>query len=96
MGSDGGNLSVPLPREQITNNAAPWPHQDQSPLKPGLASIQGLINLLPNGPDDGGLAVMTNSVQHFSALYKAFDNEKVRCKCNHAELIAARGRVGQP
>ncbi|KAH8881275.1 hypothetical protein GQ53DRAFT_668193 [Thozetella sp. PMI_491] len=35
----------------------PWPHQDQDPDKPGFRCLQGLVNLLPNGPDDGGLIV---------------------------------------
>jgi len=33
----------------------PWPHQDQDPAKPGFRCLQGLVNLLPNGPNDGGL-----------------------------------------
>ncbi|KAJ5481157.1 hypothetical protein N7539_007051 [Penicillium diatomitis] len=35
----------------------PWPHQDQDPTKHGFRCMQGLVNLLPNGPDDGGLIV---------------------------------------
>ncbi|KXJ86473.1 hypothetical protein Micbo1qcDRAFT_126324 [Microdochium bolleyi] len=35
----------------------PWPHQDQDPAKPGFRCLQGLVNLLPNGPNDGGLIV---------------------------------------
>ncbi|KAH6898321.1 hypothetical protein B0T10DRAFT_504891 [Thelonectria olida] len=35
----------------------PWPHQDQDPDRPGFRCLQGLVNLLPNGPDDGGLIV---------------------------------------
>lgn len=35
----------------------PWPHQDQDPLKGGFRCLQGLVNLLPNGPKDGGLIV---------------------------------------
>lgn len=33
----------------------PWPHQDQDPSKPGFRCLQGLVNLLPCGKDDGGL-----------------------------------------
>lgn len=33
----------------------PWPHQDQDPLKPGFRCLQGLVNLQPCGPEDGGL-----------------------------------------
>ncbi|CBF78811.1 uncharacterized protein ANIA_07227 [Aspergillus nidulans FGSC A4] len=35
----------------------PWPHQDQDPDKPDFRCLQGLVNLLPNGPNDGGLIV---------------------------------------
>lgn len=35
----------------------PWPHQDQDPEVPGFRCLQGLVNLLPNGPEDGGLIV---------------------------------------
>lgn len=35
----------------------PWPHQDQDPEKPGFRCLQGLVNLHPSGPDDGGLIV---------------------------------------
>ena len=33
----------------------PWPHQDQDPAKPGFRCLQGLVNLLPCGENDGGL-----------------------------------------
>jgi hypothetical protein len=35
----------------------PWPHQDQDPTKNGFRCLQGLVNMLPNGPNDGGLIV---------------------------------------
>lgn len=35
----------------------PWPHQDQDPERPGFRCLQGLVNLLPNGAQDGGLIV---------------------------------------
>jgi len=43
-------------RKDIPANK-PWPHQDQDPLKAGFRCLQGLVNLLPNGPEDGGLIV---------------------------------------
>jgi hypothetical protein len=39
----------------------PWPHQDQDPTKNGFRCLQGLVNLLPNGPDDGGLIVCSGA-----------------------------------
>lgn len=70
-------MSIPYPPHPDDEPLAPWPHCDQSPLKPELAAIQGLLNILPNGPDDGGLAVMTNSVGLFADLWKEFANEFV-------------------
>jgi hypothetical protein len=43
-------------RENLPENK-PWPHQDQDPDVPGFRCLQGLVNLLPNGPNDGGLIV---------------------------------------
>ena len=41
-------------REDFPPNK-PWPHQDQDPTKPGFRGLQGLVNLQPCGPEDGGL-----------------------------------------
>ncbi|EED13683.1 conserved hypothetical protein [Talaromyces stipitatus ATCC 10500] len=43
-------------REDLPANK-PWPHQDQDPSKPGFRCLQGLVNLNPCGPNDGGLIV---------------------------------------
>lgn len=43
-------------REDLPENK-PWPHQDQDPSKPGFRCLQGLVNLNPCGPNDGGLIV---------------------------------------
>ncbi|OJJ07528.1 hypothetical protein ASPVEDRAFT_88776 [Aspergillus versicolor CBS 583.65] len=43
-------------RENMPENK-PWPHQDQDPAKPGFRCLQGLVNLNPCGPNDGGLIV---------------------------------------
>ncbi|KAJ5810714.1 uncharacterized protein N7503_002932 [Penicillium pulvis] len=52
---DAINFQFPN-RTDIASNK-PWPHQDQDPMKHGFRCMQGLVNLLPNGPDDGGLIV---------------------------------------
>ncbi|KAJ5882445.1 uncharacterized protein N7529_001117 [Penicillium soppii] len=52
---DAINFQFPN-RTDIAPNK-PWPHQDQDPAKPGFRCMQGLVNMLPNGPDDGGLIV---------------------------------------
>lgn len=69
--ADGANFSIPLPKEEIQNGGAPWPHVDQSPLKRELNCVQGIMNLAPNGPTDGGLMVLSGSFP----LYKQFFEE---------------------
>ena len=78
---DGSNFSVPLPKEQLEDGGAPWPHMDQSPLKPQLASIQGILNLLPNGPKDGGLTVVTGSTKYFKEIWDYFEDKQVSLSC---------------
>ena len=56
---DGVNLA--FPRDDLKRNT-PWPHQDQDPQKPGFRCLQGLVNLLPNGDNDGGLIVCKVSI----------------------------------
>jgi len=67
---DGGSLAVPLPAEQVEDNKKPWPHSDQSAYRPQRHCIQGLLNLLPNGPDDGGLMVMKGSARLFKEYFE--------------------------
>ncbi|KAJ5144558.1 hypothetical protein N7448_001950 [Penicillium atrosanguineum] len=52
---DAINFQFPN-RTDIAPNK-PWPHQDQDPEKHGFRCMQGLVNTLPNGPEDGGLIV---------------------------------------
>lgn len=65
---DGANLTLPHPDRQP--NAA-WPHVDQSPKRKGLQCVQGLLNLAPNGPRDGGLIVLKGSSLLNEAFFKA-------------------------
>jgi len=67
---DGGSFAVPLPEDQVEGSKAPWPHSDQSPYRPHPHCIQGLLNLLPNGPDDGGFMVMKGSAKLFEEYFK--------------------------
>jgi hypothetical protein len=52
---DAVNFSFPSRTDIVANT--PWPHQDQNRAKSGFQCLQGLVNWLPNGPDDGGLIV---------------------------------------
>jgi hypothetical protein len=57
---DGINITLPLPTSTRPKPSR-WPHQDQSPLIPGFHCAQSILNLLPNGPSDGGLVVFSKS-----------------------------------
>lgn len=46
-----------------------WPHVDQSPLKRGLDTIQGLVTLYESGPDDGGLVVYKGTLADYPKFW---------------------------
>lgn len=50
-------------------DGAPWPHVDQSPTRKGLVCVQGIINLSPAGPQDGGLQLYTGSSKLFEQFF---------------------------
>lgn len=55
---------------------APWSHVDQSAYNPNFDCIQGILNLLPNGPEDGGLMVLDGSSKYYTELWEHFDYKK--------------------
>lgn len=76
MSFDGANFSIPLPAEEVENGGAPWPHVDQSPLKREKECIQGIMNLAPNGPQDGGLMVLRGSFPLYKEFIEAHDDDQ--------------------
>lgn len=64
-----------------------WFHVDQNGyVKKGRHAVQGLLNLIPNGSEDGGLVVVPKSVHAFETLFK---NHKNLCELygpDYAEL----------
>ncbi|KAG9600373.1 hypothetical protein KCU77_g4713, partial [Aureobasidium melanogenum] len=70
---DGLNFAFPNRTDLEPNN--PWPHQDQDPEEPGFRCLQGLVNMLPNGPDDGGLIVCKGAHQASEEFHKQFKDE---------------------
>lgn len=54
-------LNITLPNRVDVPRKSPWEHIDQSPLRRGMHCVQGIINLSPSGPEDGGLFVYTGS-----------------------------------
>ncbi|KAH8898803.1 phytanoyl-CoA dioxygenase [Thozetella sp. PMI_491] len=55
------SLNVTLPNRRDIPRKGAWEHIDQSPLRRGLHCVQGIINLSPAGPEDGGLVVYPGS-----------------------------------
>ncbi|KAL1636194.1 hypothetical protein SLS58_009888 [Diplodia intermedia] len=61
---DALNVTLPahLRADAATHPAkGAWPHVDQSPLRTGACCVQGVVNLSPSGPHDGGLVVYPRS-----------------------------------
>jgi len=52
-----------------------WFHVDQNGyVKQGQQAVQGFLNLVPNGPQDGGLVVVPKSNQIFEKIFKKHKN----------------------
>ncbi|OJZ85436.1 hypothetical protein ASPFODRAFT_165485 [Aspergillus luchuensis CBS 106.47] len=74
---DGVNLSLPeMERPKTDPIFAPWAHVDQSPFNSKFDTVQGIVNLLPNGPEDGGLMVFEGSSACYTELWQHFDHKK--------------------
>lgn len=54
-------LNISLPRRSDQVRRAPWKHIDQSPSMRGVHCVQGIIDLSPSAPEDGGLVVFPGS-----------------------------------
>ena len=68
---DGANLLRPAEKQKSS-----WAHMDQGYHREGMHCVQGLLNLMPNGPDDGGLMVYAGSHKLNDAFYEAFPNAR--------------------
>lgn len=55
---------------------APWSHVDQSPFNAKFDTVQGILNLLPNGPEDGGLMILEGSSSFYSELWQRFGHKQ--------------------
>lgn len=70
-------MSIPDKTREASDPALkPWPHVDQSPYRHNLQCVQGILNLLPNGPEDGGLMVLQGSNALYTELWQHFDHKK--------------------
>ncbi|WVQ84829.1 hypothetical protein IAT38_006986 [Cryptococcus sp. DSM 104549] len=72
---DAVNLSLPWNEKdspEVAGRLSPWPHVDQSPRRGGAKHcVQGIANLAPNGPNDGGLKILSGSLQLYSEFFAA-------------------------
>ena len=71
-------------------------HTDQSPLRKGEWSIQGLINLADGGPDDGGLVVVPGTHAEHEAFFKDHSRSQQKSdwyKLTDAEKVKYASRV---
>ncbi|GAA5856546.1 hypothetical protein JCM8547_005858 [Rhodosporidiobolus lusitaniae] len=72
---DGANVS--LPGKMQDPNQPAWWHQDQDADKRGFHCAQGLVNLAPNGPKDGGLMLLKGSAKlndkYFTEVWNGTD-----------------------
>lgn len=62
---DAFNVTLPGRKD---DDFKPWPHTDQAPERKGLSCVQGILNLSPSGPKDGGLLLTIGS----SALFEEY------------------------
>ncbi|KAK5653766.1 hypothetical protein OQA88_7923 [Cercophora sp. LCS_1] len=63
---DAPNITLP---GRTDVSWTPWPHVDQSPTRKGLVCVQGIINLSPAGPKDGGLVLYQGSSELFEQFF---------------------------
>jgi len=69
-------VNVQWPNHKDAPANKPWAHQDQDPERPGFRCLQGLVNLVENGPDDGGLVVMRGAHKISQEYHDTFRNEE--------------------
>lgn len=55
-----------------------WPHQDQDPDRPGTRCIQGFLNFIESGPDDGGLIVLKGGHKVSKAYHDRMRGQEYR------------------
>ncbi|KAH8879501.1 hypothetical protein GQ53DRAFT_854569 [Thozetella sp. PMI_491] len=69
------NVNMAFPNRKDLPPNKPWPHQDQDPARPGFRGMQGIINIFPNGDNDGGLIICKGAHNLSVEFHEAFKNE---------------------
>lgn len=70
---DGGCLMPP----SLSKNFKSWIHVDQSRSLPNFCCVQGIVNFVDNGPDDGGLILLDGSQHIFNDYMKRHPSEGI-------------------
>ncbi|KAJ5661467.1 uncharacterized protein N7477_009083 [Penicillium maclennaniae] len=70
------SVNIGFPNRKDVQPNKPWPRQDQDPQEPGFRCLQGLVNLLVNGPKDGGLIVCKGAHRLSGELHEVFKDEE--------------------
>ncbi|TLS26945.1 hypothetical protein PpBr36_05073 [Pyricularia pennisetigena] len=88
---DGVNMT--LPGRTYVKLDSPWPHQDQNPEKTCFRCLQEIVNLLPNGPRDGGLIVCKGAHLTSEESHEEFKDEpdKIWAWTKERRGFAAKG-----
>lgn len=64
---DGGCFLPAIPKDELQNrNFKQWIHNDQSRYDHGFCCVQGIVNFMDNGPEDGGLVLVEGSREVFT------------------------------
>lgn len=72
---DGGCF---LPAKEKRNKNKSWIHVDQSRYHDrGFCSVQGVVNFVDNGPEDGGLVLVENSRDVFNAYMEKYPSQGI-------------------
>jgi hypothetical protein len=85
------DLIMALPSRLDLAAKAGWKHVDQSPLKRGLQCVQGIVNLAPCGPEDGGLVVYLGSHNLFAEFFDSQTHRQTFTLWSWAFIVACVG-----
>ena len=98
---DGGCFLKPIPPHVVNHNKQ-WIHSDQPRYDNRFICVQGVVNLLDNGPQDGGLVIVEGSHRLFEGymerhptdgiMWQAADmNDPELAKCPIIKICAPAG-----
>lgn len=75
---DGGCLMRSIPKETLKRSSfKQWIHNDMPRNIYTFASVQGIVNFVDNGPEDGGLVLVENSNKIFKEYMEKYPSEGI-------------------